>query len=158
VRQIQITMAEHFDLSTRGALDEGVSVIRHVIDKHLSRCSRYSRWTRSAVVTTRLCATRWPLPAGVRTLRRRDVVRGRYRGYRETDGVDPASTVETYAAIRLRLDTWRWSDVPIIVGAANACPEKATEIIVELERPPRSCFPHSIRTATGCVPRASPRS
>ena len=68
-------------------------------------------------------------------------MRGQYRGYRDTDGVDPASTVETYAAIRLRVDTWRWSDVPIIVRAGKCLPVKATEIIVELKRPPEKLFP-----------------
>lgn len=78
---------------------------------------------------------------GVRTLTKRDVVRGQYRGYRDTAGVDPASTVETYAAIRLRVDMWRWSDVPIIVRAGKCLPVKATEIIVELTRPPEKLFP-----------------
>ncbi len=78
---------------------------------------------------------------GVRTLRRPDVVRGQYRGYRDTDGVHPSSTVETYAAIRLHVDTWRWSGVPIIVRAGKCLPLKATEIIVELKRPPEKLFP-----------------
>ena len=78
---------------------------------------------------------------GVRTLRPENVVRGQYRGYRETKGVDPASTVETYAALRLSVDSWRWADVPILVRAGKCMPVKATELVVELKRTPERLFP-----------------
>ncbi len=142
VRQIQITMAEDFDVSTRGAFYDGVGTIRDVIENHLFQVlallamdpfaghhgdalrEEKSRFLRS-----------------VRTLRPQDVVRGQYAGYRETDGVNPKSTVETYAAMRLHVDSWRWADVPIIIRAGKCMPVKATEIVVELKRPPEKLFP-----------------
>ena len=57
------------------------------------------------------------------------------------DGVDPQSTVETFAALRLNVDSWRWADVPILVRAGKCLPVKATEIVVELKRPPERLFP-----------------
>jgi glucose-6-phosphate 1-dehydrogenase len=142
VHQIQITMAEDLDVSTRGAFYEGVGAIRDVVENHvfqvltLLAMDPFSGHHEEAVRDEKARFLR-----GVRTLSARDVVRGQYRGYRDTAGVDPASTVETYAAIRLRVDTWRWSGVPIIVRAGKCLPVKATEIIVELKRPPEKLFP-----------------
>jgi glucose-6-phosphate 1-dehydrogenase len=142
VHQIQITMAEDLDVSTRGAFYEGVGAIRDVIENHLFQVltllamdpfsGRYDEAVRDEKAR---------FLRGVRTLRKRDVVRGQYRGYRDTKGVDAASRVETYAAIRLHVDTWRWADVPIVVRAGKCLPVKATEIIVELKRPPEKLFP-----------------
>jgi glucose-6-phosphate 1-dehydrogenase len=142
VHQIQITMAEDLDVSTRGTFYEGVGAIRDVVENHLFQVltllamDPFSGRYDGAVRDEKARFLR-----GVRTLGKNDVVRGQYRGYRDTDGVDPASTVETYAAIRLRVDTWRWSDVPIIVRAGKCLPVKATEIVVELKRPPEKLFP-----------------
>ena len=72
----------------------------------------------------------------IRPLRPRDVVRGQYAGYRRVAGVAPDSTVETYAAVRLRVDTWRWAGVPFIVRTGKCLPVTATEVLVELKRPP----------------------
>jgi glucose-6-phosphate 1-dehydrogenase len=108
VRQIQITMAEDFDVSTRGAFYEGVGAIRDVIENHLFQVltllamDPFSGRYEEAVRDEKARFLR-----GVRTLSSGEVVRGQYRGYRDTDGVDPESTVETYAAIRLSVDTWR---------------------------------------------------
>ena len=142
VRQIQITMAEDFGVATRGAFYEGVGAIRDVIENHLFQVltllamDPFSGSHGDAVRAEKARFLR-----GVRTLAPDDVVRGQYRGYRETDGVDPQSTVETYAAMRLNVDTWRWSDVPILLRAGKCLPVKATEIVVELKRPPERLFP-----------------
>jgi glucose-6-phosphate 1-dehydrogenase len=77
----------------------------------------------------------------LRPLRPEDVVRGQYRGYRSVAGVAPGSTVETFAAMRLHLDTWRWGGVPIYVRAGKALPVTATEVLVELRQPPEMVFP-----------------
>ena len=142
VKQIQITMAEDFDVSTRGAFYDGVGAIRDVIENHLFQVltllamDPFSGHHADALRDEKARFLR-----GVRTLGKRDVVRGQYRGYRDTDGVAPGSTVETYAAMRLRVDTWRWSDVPILIRAGKALPVKATEIVVELKKPPEKLFP-----------------
>ncbi len=142
VRQIQITMAEDFDVTTRGAFYDGVGAIRDVIENHLFQVltllamDPFSGHHADALRDEKARFLR-----GVRTLTRRDVVRGQYRGYLHTNGVDPRSTVETYAAMRLRVDTWRWADVPILLRAGKALPVKATEIVIELKKPPEKLFP-----------------
>ena len=156
MHQIQITMAEDFDVSTRGRFYEGVGAILDVVENHLFQVltllamdpfsGRYDEAVREEKAR---------FLRGVRTLGRSDVVRGQYRGYRDTAGVDPRSTVETYAAIRLRVDTWRWSDVPIIVRAGKCLPVKATEIIVELKRP--LTLPRGTSTTRTCSTESSPR-
>lgn len=142
VRQIQITLAEDFDVSTRGAFYEGVGAIRDVVENHLFQVltllamDPFSGRHGGALRQEKARFLR-----GIRTLRPQDVVRGQYRGYRATAGVAEDSTVETYAALRLEIDTWRWSGVPVLIRAGKCLPVKATEIVVELKRPPERLFP-----------------
>jgi glucose-6-phosphate 1-dehydrogenase len=75
-----------------------------------------------------------------RPLAPEDVVRGQFRGYRQEKGVAPDSDVETYAAVRLFIDTWRWADVPFFIRAGKCMPVTATEVIVDFKRPPRETF------------------
>ena len=150
VSQIQITMAEDFGIGTRGSFYEGVGAIRDVIENHLFQVltllamDPFAGSHADAVREEKARFLR-----GVRTLAPEDLVRGQYRGYRESDGVDAQSTVETYAALRLNVDSWRWADVPILVRAGKCLPVKATEIVVELKRPPERLFamqhPHGNR-------------
>jgi glucose-6-phosphate 1-dehydrogenase len=74
----------------------------------------------------------------IRTLAPEDVVRGQFRGYREEKGVAPKSTVETFAAVRLHVDSWRWDGVPFFIRAGKCLPTTMTEVIVKLKRPPVS--------------------
>jgi glucose-6-phosphate 1-dehydrogenase len=69
-----------------------------------------------------------------------DVVRGQFRGYRDEDGVAPDSQVETFAAVRLHIDTWRWAGVPFYIRAGKRLPFSATEVVVELKHPPQTVF------------------
>lgn len=142
VKQIQITMAEDLDVANRGSFYDGVGAIRDVIENHLFQ------------VLTLLAMDPFPghhdealrkekarFLRGVRQLGPKDVVLGQYAGYRETEGVDPKSNMETFAAVRMHVDTWRWADVPIVVRAGKCLPVKATEIVIELKRPPEKLFP-----------------
>src|SRR5208283_4467473 len=69
-----------------------------------------------------------------------NTVRGQYEGYRQVDGVDPNSTVETYVAVRLTVDNWRWAGVPILIRAGKAMPVTATEINITFKAPPQDGF------------------
>jgi glucose-6-phosphate 1-dehydrogenase len=69
-------------------------------------------------------------------LRPEDLVRGQFRGYRKEPGVAPDSKVETFAAVRLQVDTWRWEGVPFFIRAGKCMPTSTTEVFVELRRPP----------------------
>jgi len=77
---------------------------------------------------------------GIRPLSASEVVRGQYRGYREEPGVAPDSHVETYAAMTLAIDSWRWSGVPFYLRAGKRLPVTATEVVVELRPPPANVF------------------
>ena len=76
----------------------------------------------------------------IRPLRPESVVRGQYNGYRSVPGVAPGSTVETFIAIKLFIETWRWAGVPIFISAGKEMPVIATEVVVEFNRPPRETF------------------
>jgi glucose-6-phosphate 1-dehydrogenase len=76
----------------------------------------------------------------VRPLAQEDLVRGQFQGYRQEPGVAPDSDVETYAALRLFIDTWRWADVPFFIRAGKCLPVTATEVVVDFKRPPRETF------------------
>ena len=76
----------------------------------------------------------------MRPLSPADVVRGQFRGYRNEKGVAPDSQVETFAAVKLHIDTWRWAGVPFYIRAGKQMPVTATEVLVELKRPPQAVF------------------
>jgi glucose-6-phosphate 1-dehydrogenase len=76
----------------------------------------------------------------MRPLASEDVVRGQYRGYRAEEGVAPNSEVETFAAVRLHIDSWRWAGVPFCIRAGKKLPVTATEVLVVLKRPPQTVF------------------
>jgi glucose-6-phosphate 1-dehydrogenase len=76
----------------------------------------------------------------MRPLDPREVVRGQFHGYREERGVAPDSQVETFAALRLHIDSWRWADVPFYIRAGKCLPLSATEVIVNLKKPPLGIF------------------
>jgi glucose-6-phosphate 1-dehydrogenase len=74
--------------------------------------------------------------SSLRPLDAEHTVRGQYEGYLDTEGVDPSSTTETYVAIRLAVDSWRWADVPIIIRAGKSMPLTATDVTFRFRRPP----------------------
>jgi glucose-6-phosphate 1-dehydrogenase len=80
----------------------------------------------------------------VRPITPGDVVRGQYNGYRSVPGVDAASTVETFIALKLFIETWRWAGVPIYIRAGKMLKVTATEVFVEFKRPPMETFGESV--------------
>jgi glucose-6-phosphate 1-dehydrogenase len=141
VRQVQITMAEDFGVQGRGRFYEEVGALRDVIQNHLFQ-------------TVALLAMEPPVGSGseqlrdakekifsaMETLRPVDIVRGQFEGYRDEQGVAPDSDVETFAAVRLHIDSWRWNGVPFYVRAGKEMPVECTEIRVEFHRPPQRVF------------------
>jgi glucose-6-phosphate 1-dehydrogenase len=141
VQSIQITMAEAFDVSDRGAFYDKNGAIRDVMQNHLLQVlatmlaeppngSGLSAWRDS----------KSQLVAALRPLNPADTVRGQYDGYLDVSGVAPGSTTETFAAVRLAADTWRWADVPILIRAGKCLPVTAAEIHFRFHRPPRDVF------------------
>jgi glucose-6-phosphate 1-dehydrogenase len=149
VASIQITMAEQFDVADRGAFFDQAGTIRDVVQNHLLQVlSLLTMEAPSGRSREAIRNQKFKVLDSLRPLRPEDVVRGQYRGYRSVKGVAPDSTVETFAALRLHLDTWRWGGVPIYVRAGKALPVTATEVLVELRQPPQTVF-HEVEPPDG---------
>jgi glucose-6-phosphate 1-dehydrogenase len=149
VASIQLTMAEAFDVADRGAFFDQAGTIRDVIQNHLLQVlSLLTMEAPSGHSPEAIRSQKFKVLDSLRPLRPEDVVRGQYRGYHSVKGVAPDSTVETFAAMRLHLDTWRWGGVPIYVRAGKALPLTATEVLVELRQPPQMVF-HEVEPPDG---------
>ena len=144
IASVQITMAERFGVADRGAFYETAGCLRDVIQNHLFQIVALlameppvnrnygSVHTEKAKVFE-----------AMRPLTPRDVVRGQYVGYRKTPHVARSSDVETYCAVRLHIDSWRWNGVPWYLRSGKCLPETAAEILVELKPPPSTLFADS---------------
>jgi glucose-6-phosphate 1-dehydrogenase len=147
IESVQITMAESFGVRSRGRFYEETGAIRDVIQNHLLQVAASIALAAPARGSTvrdeagRLLRAVVPIDRG-------SVVRGQYRGYREEPGVAPGSRVETFAAVRLFVDSWRWAGVPFYLRAGKALATTATEVWVAMRCPPRT--PFGERTATPC--------
>ena len=141
IESVQITMAEDFGVAGRGKFYEEAGAIRDVLQNHLLQL--VAVLTMEAPSSENNDAVRDEKAIILKAMRPLDpscVVRGQYRGYRQEDGVAPDSQVETFAAVKLSIDTWRWADVPFYIRAGKYLPVTATEILVELKRPPLAVF------------------
>jgi glucose-6-phosphate 1-dehydrogenase len=141
VASVQITMAESFDVADRGKFYDEVGAIRDVLQNHLLQVA--------ALLTME--APAGGVPDGMRREKTRilqamipldqsAVVRGQYRSYRQVAGVAPDSQVETFAAVRLHLDTWRWAGVPFYIRTGKCLPVTVAEVLAELKKPPQAVF------------------
>lgn len=141
VDSVQITMAESFGVQGRGKFYEEAGCLRDVVQNHMlqvlatlameppaSHTSGGLRFEKNKVLE----AIRPPEPGAL--------VRGQFEGYRSEKGVDPASTVETFAALRLFVDSWRWAEVPFYIRAGKCLPVSCTEILVRFRNPPQTSF------------------
>jgi glucose-6-phosphate 1-dehydrogenase len=149
VENVQITMAERFGVEGRGRFYEEAGVIRDVIQNHLLQVVSYLAmeppWSTTAEAIrdeqSKILRTIQPIEAA-------DVILGQFKGYRLESGVSPDSRVSTYAALKLRVDSWRWSGVPFYVRAGKSLATTATEVLVELRAAPPVVFPEPV-PATG---------
>ncbi len=141
VDNVQVTMAEAFGVQGRGAFYDDVGAIRDVVQNHLLQV--VSLLAMDAPVgdgAAAIHAEKLRVFRAMRPLDPAHLVRGQFRGYREESGVAPGSNVETYAALRLEIDTWRWAGVPFYIRTGKRMPVTATEVRVELKRPPLALF------------------
>ena len=138
VANVQITMAERFGVEGRGEFYESVGALRDVVQNHLLQVT--ALLAMEPPYSPRGDAQRdekVKLLRAVRPIAPREIVRGQYRGYRAEPGVASNSQVETFAAMRLHVDSWRWAGVPFLIRTGKRLPVTATEIVVELKRPPQ---------------------
>ncbi len=141
VASVQITMAEAFGVADRGAFYDGAGAIRDVVQNHLLQTvSILAMEPPSGLTAEALRNEKFKLLDSIRPLSPEDVVRGQYSGYRKVRGVAADSSVETYVALRLRVDTWRWGGVPFFIRTGKCLPVTATEVLVELKTPPFNVF------------------
>ena len=141
VDSIQITMAEEFDVSNRGRFYDRTGAIRDVLQNHMLQVLA----TVLAEPPSGTGLTSWrdgkhQVVNALSPLTPEYTVRGQYDGYRQVDGVDPQSTVETYVAVRLSADSWRWAGVPILIRVGKCMPVTATEITITFKQPPHDVF------------------
>jgi glucose-6-phosphate 1-dehydrogenase len=141
VRSIQITMAEDFGVRDRAAFYDATGANRDVLQNHLLQVvAHLAMDPPTGEEFDAMRDQRANLLKAVRPIQPEDVVRGQYLGYRDVPGVHPGSTVETYIAVRLFIESWRWEGVPIYIRAGKCLPVTATEVSVAFRRPPRETF------------------
>jgi glucose-6-phosphate 1-dehydrogenase len=142
VDSVQITMAEDFGVEDRGKFYDEAGAIRDVVQSHLLQIAALLAMDPpggergpESIRDAKAQALKAMVPLEPAT-----TVRGQYTGYRDTPGVAPDSQVETFAAVRLQFETWRWAGVPFFIRAGKYMPAKVTEVIVRFRRPPEDVF------------------
>ncbi len=137
VESVQITMAENFGIQGRGAFYDQVGTVRDVVQNHLFQVLANIAMeppvrTDSESVRDEKVKVLKAIPP----LEAKNLVRGQFRGYRQEPGVAADSSVETFAALKLEIDSWRWRGVPFYIRAGKCLPVTCTEVQVQLRRPP----------------------
>jgi glucose-6-phosphate 1-dehydrogenase len=149
ISSVQITLSEKFGVGSRGAFYESAGCLRDVIQNHLFQIVALLAMEPpagrhfAAVQTEKATVFN-----AMRALKPEDMVRGQYAGYRQEQDVARNSDVETYCAVRLFIDSWRWDGVPWYIRSGKYLPETVSEILVELKPPPQKLFADA-STATG---------
>ena len=148
VASVQVTLSEDFGVGSRGSFYETAGCLRDVVENHLFQVVALlameppSDRDFGAVQTEKAKVFR-----AMRPLKRDDLVRGQYAGYRKEQGVAKNSDVETFCAMRLFIDSWRWEGVPWYLRSGKYLAETATEVLVELKPPPQRLFADSAPSA-----------
>ena len=141
VHSVQITMAENFGVQGRGGFYDEAGALRDVVQNHLLQVTALLAMDAPAGRDPEsMRAEKLRLFRAMRPLDPKQVVRGQFRGYRDEPGVAKDSQVETFAALCLHIDTWRWAGVPFYIRAGKCLPVTTTEVIVELKPPPLAVF------------------
>jgi glucose-6-phosphate 1-dehydrogenase len=137
VESVQITMAEAFGVQGRGKFYEEAGAIRDVLQNHLLQVvSLLAMEPPTSTYAESIRDEQVKVFRSIPALSPERVVRGQFDGYRSEAGVSPSSDVETYAAVELRVDSWRWDGVPFYIRAGKCMATTATEVLVKLRRPP----------------------
>jgi glucose-6-phosphate 1-dehydrogenase len=141
VRSVQITMSETIGVESRGSFYDGVGAIRDVLQNHLLQVMSLAAMEPPVGPETgHLQNEKCKVFAAMHSINPNEMVRGQYVGYRDEQGVASDSTVETFVAARLEIDSWRWAGVPWYVRCGKALHAAATEVVVEFREPPRLLF------------------
>jgi glucose-6-phosphate 1-dehydrogenase len=137
VDSVQVTMAEAFGVQGRGAFYEEAGAIRDVIQNHLFQVlANLAMEPPAGTDSESVRDEKVKVLRAMKPLDASKVVRGQFRGYRDEKGVSPGSKVETYAAVQLEINSWRWQGVPFYIRAGKCLPVTCAEVIVRFRRPP----------------------
>ena len=137
IESVQITMAEDFGIQGRGAFYDQTGAIRDVVQNHLFQIiSNLAMEPPVRTDSESIRDEKVKVLKAIPSIRAEDVIRGQFRGYRDENGVSPDSTVETFAALRIEIDSWRWKGVPFFIRAGKHLPVTATEVLATFCQPP----------------------
>jgi glucose-6-phosphate 1-dehydrogenase len=146
IKSVQITMAENFGIQGRGAFYDPVGTVRDVVQNHLFQVlANLAMEPPARTDSESIRDEKVKVLKAIPELTPADLVRGQFRGYLDEKGVAPGSKTETYAAMRLAIDNWRWQGVPFYIRAGKSLPVTCTEVVAHLRRPP-AVYP-------GCTPQ-----
>jgi glucose-6-phosphate 1-dehydrogenase len=152
VENVQITLAESFGVKGRGAFYEETGVIRDVIQNHLLQVVSYlAMEAPTGTYDEAIRDEQAKVLRNIRPLAVADLIRGQFNGYRDEPGVAPDSFMATYAALRLRVDSWRWEGVPFYVRAGKCLAKTVTEVTVEFKNAPPVVFSEPAPAQGNCV-------
>jgi len=137
IESMQLTMAEKFGIQGRGAFYDSVGAIRDVVQNHLMQLlSNIAMEPPPLPTVEALRDERVKVLKSTQTLRPEDVVLGQFKGYHDEPGVKPGSPVETYAALRVHINSWRWRGVPFYIRTGKSLPLTATEVVARFHTTP----------------------
>lgn len=154
VSNIQITMAENFGIEGRGKFYDGVGAIRDVLQNHILQVlTMLTMEPPISISSGDMQSEKIKVLSAIREIKREDVIRGQYVGYLDEDGVAKRSDTETFVAMKIFIDNWRWAGVPIYMRTGKKMPETVLEVLVEFKKPPRELFgrgnPNAVRFRLG---------
>ena len=156
IESVQITMAERFGVAGRGTFYDQTGAIRDVIQNHLFQVvSNLAMEPPVRADSESIRDEKVKVLKAMPALEPQHLIRGQFRGYRREAGVAPDSRVETFAALRLEVDSWRWRGVPFYIRAGKCLPVTCTEVVLRLRQPP-TMFRHVDLDANYCRFRISP--
>ncbi|MFL5929040.1 MAG: glucose-6-phosphate dehydrogenase, partial [Gaiellaceae bacterium] len=152
VESVQITMSESFGVEGRGSFYDGVGAIRDVIQNHMLQVGALlAMEPPTGDGHDEIRAAKAQVLRAARPVDPAQVVRGQYHGYRDESGVTADSAVETFAALRLEFDTWRFAGVPFLIRAGKKLPTTAAEVVVDFREPPLDIFRESVTGSRNSV-------
>jgi glucose-6-phosphate 1-dehydrogenase len=154
VSNIQITMAENFGIEGRGKFYDGVGATRDVLQNHILQVlTMLTMEPPISIGSEDMQNEKIKVLSAIRDIKSEDVIRGQYVGYLEEDGVAQNSDTETFVAMKVFIDNWRWAGVPIYMRTGKKMPETVLEVLVEFKKPPRELFgrgnPNAVRFRLG---------
>ena len=154
VSNIQITMAENFGIEGRGKFYDGVGATRDVLQNHILQVlTMLTMEPPISISSEDMQNEKIKVLSAVREIKAEDVIRGQYVGYLAEDGVADHSDTETFVAMKVFIDNWRWAGVPIYMRTGKKMPETVLEVLVEFKKPPRELFgrgnPNAVRFRLG---------